>query len=144
MDIVHQLWNAFPFLANKPSKALSPVKLFKESGQKWSYSQGRWAGVSRWGVVGFMEHNFRGPASSSQLCSCKLECVEGSLNDIHRPNDLGVVRGNGDGDGEWFSNGVSVNRPATCSAAKINICINKTSVGARKWWGGLPIADVRS
>lgn len=46
MDIVHQLWNAFPFLANKASKALSPVKLFKESGQKWSYSQGRWAEVS--------------------------------------------------------------------------------------------------
>lgn len=36
-----------------------------------------------------------------------------------------------------FGNGVSVNKPATCSAAKINICINKTVEGRRASGGGV-------
>jgi len=55
-------------------------------------------------------------------------------NDIHHHQRLGRVFGMGwmgmvakfTG---WFGHGVSVNKPATCSATKINICINKTVEG---------------
>lgn len=58
---------------------------------------------------------------------------------MNNTNELGVPGMPGEGGGGWervvyskakpLADGVSVNKSATCSAAKINICVNKSHEG---------------
>lgn len=85
--------------------------------------------------------------TSQSFVPCKLKCVLGAFdfNEIHatttttrsnNTNELGVPgwacqkKGGGRySKAKPLADGVSVNKSATCSAAKINICVNKSHEG---------------